>query len=249
MPLKNIMLENKKLKLNQPILSVRKPSSMEFNKKKIEHGQAIKPGIKLHPSPPIKTAGAVPFHWEKAPGQPKQLPDNFIETEEIKSRKSIDIDEPFVDALKNQSPVKSKTSHRNNEEKQDYLLPSCGLLPRFCSVCLVSPVLAKQSKEGSVFNETVYVDNNVKPFPPRAKENRFRCSKENKGKAEKETPTKNVLKRLITRESYSEFLVPPPMLKSPSDSWLWRTLLSASAKNVSRNCSNKVVKTIVPRRV
>ncbi|KAI3457129.1 hypothetical protein Pfo_013792 [Paulownia fortunei] len=57
--------------------------------------------------------------------------------------------------------------------------------------------------------------------------------------AQKEA-TKNIekqLPRVVTlgnsHERYSEFPVPPPLPKSPSDSWLWRTLPSMSTKNAS----------------
>ncbi|KAG8386799.1 hypothetical protein BUALT_Bualt03G0186400 [Buddleja alternifolia] len=71
-------------------------------------------------------------------------------------------------------------------------------------------------------------------------ENQDFTTTENTEVAEKDASEnlENQLSRTITPESsnkkYSEFPVPPPLPKSPSDSWLWRTLPTMSTKNVSQ---------------
>ena len=75
MILKDLM-EEKQLNLNQPLLSVRRfASTMASESKKTDNSLA-----RLPPSPaykselksgPVRSAGTVPFVWEKAPGRPK----------------------------------------------------------------------------------------------------------------------------------------------------------------------------------
>ncbi|KAL2476660.1 Protein of unknown function (DUF688) [Abeliophyllum distichum] len=48
---------------------------------------------------------------------------------------------------------------------------------------------------------------------------------------QKQPPEAEILEN--SHQSHLQFLVPPPLPKSPSDSWLWRTLPSMSAKNSS----------------
>ncbi|KAK6134321.1 hypothetical protein DH2020_031944 [Rehmannia glutinosa] len=122
MMLKN-MLEDKKLNLNQPILSVRRYSHKADKTKTDNTLPAIlrRPLYSSDPkSSPVTNPGSVPFHWEQIPGQPKEhmkpqtrkcdgpSPDENIRdfcketTEESKS-----CDEAFIDALDTLSRIES----------------------------------------------------------------------------------------------------------------------------------------------
>ncbi|MED6219089.1 hypothetical protein PIB30_032681 [Stylosanthes scabra] len=78
MLLKDLM-EEKQLNLSQPLLSVRRYSSTKSSKRSKRYSYSST----RFPSPPsyrsdlksgpVRTAGAVPFVWEKAPGKPKEL--------------------------------------------------------------------------------------------------------------------------------------------------------------------------------
>ncbi|KAK6134276.1 hypothetical protein DH2020_031966 [Rehmannia glutinosa] len=122
MMLKN-MLEDKKLNLNQPILSVRRYSH-KADKTKTDNTLPVilrRPPYSSDPkSSPVTNPGSVPFHWEQIPGQPKEhikpqtrkcdgpYPDENIRdfcketTEESKS-----CDEAFIDALDTLSRIES----------------------------------------------------------------------------------------------------------------------------------------------
>ncbi|KAK4398136.1 hypothetical protein Sango_1289100 [Sesamum angolense] len=77
MLLKNLM-EDKKLNLNQPLLSVRRHSPM-LNTQKLDERDSARPVMARIPhyrselkSGPVGNPGAVPFQWEQAPGRPKE---------------------------------------------------------------------------------------------------------------------------------------------------------------------------------
>ncbi|KAL1346005.1 hypothetical protein AAHE18_08G157300 [Arachis hypogaea] len=77
MLLKDLM-EEKQLNLSQPLLSVRRYSSTKSSKrnKRDSNSSTRLPSPPLYKSDlksgPVRTAGAVPFVWEKAPGKPKE---------------------------------------------------------------------------------------------------------------------------------------------------------------------------------
>ncbi|KAL0443824.1 UNVERIFIED_CONTAM: hypothetical protein Slati_2105100 [Sesamum latifolium] len=77
--LKNLM-EDKKLNLNQPLLSVRR-HSMVLNTQKLDERKVDSPRPVIARIPhyrselksgPVGNPGAVPFQWEQAPGRPKE---------------------------------------------------------------------------------------------------------------------------------------------------------------------------------
>ncbi|XP_012832928.1 PREDICTED: uncharacterized protein LOC105953794 isoform X2 [Erythranthe guttata] len=104
------MAQNKKLNLNQPILSVRRQNYSQNNYDETKTDKAvsvIRPRLPLHrPEPksgPVKNPGTVPFHWEQTPGKPKPQCENFEISEKSKdeSKSSSDnssgyCDESFV---------------------------------------------------------------------------------------------------------------------------------------------------------
>ncbi|KAL0306797.1 UNVERIFIED_CONTAM: hypothetical protein Sradi_6097000 [Sesamum radiatum] len=73
-------MEDKKLNLNQPLLSVRRHSPMlntqKLDERKVDSARPVMARIPHYRSElksgPVGNPGAVPFQWEQAPGQPKE---------------------------------------------------------------------------------------------------------------------------------------------------------------------------------
>ncbi|KAL2245662.1 uncharacterized protein LOC105165626 [Sesamum indicum] len=74
------LMEDKKLNLNQPLLSVRRHSTMsntqKLDERKVDSARPVMGRIPHYRSElksgPVGKPGAVPFQWEQAPGRPKE---------------------------------------------------------------------------------------------------------------------------------------------------------------------------------
>uniref|UniRef100_A0A7C9AJJ0 Uncharacterized protein n=1 Tax=Opuntia streptacantha TaxID=393608 RepID=A0A7C9AJJ0_OPUST len=82
-------MEEKQLNFNQPLLSVRRGSSIpsEINKRKTSKCSVNLPPVPYYKSDlksgPVTNPGAVPFHWEQTPGKPKDESKEQRETPEM----------------------------------------------------------------------------------------------------------------------------------------------------------------------
>ncbi|KAL7129092.1 hypothetical protein ABFS83_13G040400 [Erythranthe nasuta] len=171
------MAQNKKLNLNQPILSVRRQNN--YHETKTDKAVSVNiPRLPLHrPEPksgPVKNPGTVPFHWEQAPGKPKPQCENFEISEKFKDESKSSSDNSsgyrdesfvFVDAISRtrtkdasqrfSSDRKKKIVNNRDELEGGDFLRDCGLVPRFCfksSICVLNPIPAMSIRARAIFS-------------------------------------------------------------------------------------------------
>ncbi|XP_024987268.1 uncharacterized protein LOC112522403 isoform X1 [Cynara cardunculus var. scolymus] len=135
-------MEDKQLNINQPLLSVRRFSSITASKKNESRRTRI-----YHPtmrvvescktelnSKPMKNTGSVPFGWEHSPGRPKDETDKQIQTEENppslpklppgwdlkpKRKDSDNITEEFITEYGSAKSAKKESSESGNDDDDD----------------------------------------------------------------------------------------------------------------------------------
>ncbi|GER56461.1 hypothetical protein STAS_34189 [Striga asiatica] len=217
--LPKIMSEKKKLNLDRPILSVRKYSSIKLENTSIH---------------PVKIGGSVPFLWEKSPGKARENEDNNNKRNsrntQREERKSCDSnDKAFADALNTLSRIEyflllnngctEKNGLQNRELMVDGFLPHTTEKQSQRQLRLKMRVVWRDSSDvhgmGKWFKERNTNSNENKSMRQNNGSNRITFEQLLADTCDKANNTQS----LNTNSN-----IHPPLLKSPADSWLGRTL-------------------------